>query len=513
MFADAEDMAAREAAVQPAPPGSLTRAVRPGVHRYLLEILHSHTLFGPTGAGYHVVWNHADWNGGLAPHGRPAGDANVFSTTTKKAPTASSERPALLGGPKAVTLGPEKLAESERWPIIGEEDIAAVTEILRSGELSLHSVTQELEADYRQWLGVKHAVAYCNGTSAIFAALHGFGLQPGDEVLVPSATYWASVMPVLWCGAVPIFCEIETEQAGLDPDDLEHRITPRTKAMIVVHLWGMPSKMDRLTAIAKRHNLKMLEDASHAHGARWHGKPVGTFGDAAVFSLQTNKLAPAGEGGILVTNDDALCEHVLCLGHFERVLQLKTPARRFAGTGFGLKHRMAPLSAAVARSQFRHLNERNAKRVENSRYLSLRLEKLGLRTFLPPKDVERVYFMFMVMNQPEVTGLSTVQLAAALKAEGCAIAMPRYPLLHQQPVFTEDRFIDLARLRHLPRASLPVYKLDALPRTAAGNEQLLQLPSFPNADRALLDQYARAFEKVIGAAAEIAAAPADRSKG
>lgn len=392
------------------------------------------------------------------------------------------------------------LESAERWPIIGDEEVAAVTEVLRSGELSLHPVTRALEDDYRSWLGVDHAVAYCNGTSAIFAALHGFGLQPGDEVIVQSATYWASVMPILWCGAVPVFCELEPERAGLDPQDVERRITSRTKAMIVVHLWGMPSKMEELTSIAKRHNLKVLEDASHAHGARWHGRWVGTLGDAAVFSLQTNKLAPAGEGGILVTNDDALHENALCLGHFERILDLPTAARRFAGTGFGMKHRMAPLSAAVARVQFRHMAERNARRNENIQYLSERLEKLGFNTFLPPPDIERVYFMFMVENVELRTGLPTDRLVAALQAEGCRVALPRYPLLHQQPVFTEERFIDIARLRHLPRETLPTYRADELPRTTAGNERLLQLPSFPNADRTLLDQYALAFEKVVSAA-------------
>lgn len=423
--------------------------------------------------------------------------------------TVTPGRPAVLGGDKAVTLEPSKVEEANRWPIISDEEVAAVTEVLRSGELSLHPVTRELEDDYRSWLGVKHVVAYCNGTSAIVAALHGFGLQPGDEVIVPSATYWASVMPVLWSGAVPIFCELEPEQLGLDPEDVERKISPRTRAMVVVHLWGMPSKMEELTRIAKRHNLKILEDASHAHGAKWRGRLAGTLGDAAVFSLQSNKLAPAGEGGILATDDDDLHEHAVCLGHFERIINLPTPGRRFAGTGFGFKHRMAPLSAAVARVQFRHAHERNVRRNENIAYLSERLEKLGFNTFLPPRDVERVYFMFMVENVESRTGLPTDRLVAALRAEGCAVMLPRYPLLHQQPVFTEERFLDIARLRHLPRESLPTYRPDALPRTTAGNERLIQLPPFPNADRVLLDQYALAFQKVIAAASDIARASLD----
>ena len=416
---------------------------------------------------------------------------------------ATVDRPAIRGGSKAVTLDG---LEANRWPIITDNDVAAVTDVLRSGELSLHKITQELEEDYRSWLGVKHALACCNGTSAIFAALHSFGLQPGDEVLAPSATYWASVMPVLWCGAVPVFCETEPDQLGLDPDDVEKKITPRTRAMVIVHLWGMPSKMDALLRIAERHNLRVFEDASHAHGAKWRGRWVGTLGDAAVFSLQTNKLAPAGEGGILVTNNDAIHEHALCLGHFERILHLQTPARRFAGTGFGMKHRMAPLSAAVARTQFRHMVERNTRRNANIEYLSRRLEKLGINTFLPPADVLRTYFLFIVQNDESRTGLTTDRLVAALRAEGCDVVRPKYPLLHQQPVFTEGRFIEIARLQSLPREMLPTYRPDALPRTTAANATLIQLPSFPSADRPLLDQYAKAFEKVLAAASDIARA-------
>lgn len=420
--------------------------------------------------------------------------------------SVATDQPAILGGDKAVTLDG---AEANRWPIITDEDVAAVTEVLRSGDLSLHPVLRGLEDDYRRFLDVKHALAYGNATSGIFAGLHSFGLKPGDEVICPSATYWASVLPILWCGAVPVFCETEPEQLGMDPEDVARKITDRTRAMVVVHLWGMPSKMDELLEIARQHDLKILEDASHSHGAKYHGRRTGTLGDVGVFSLQTEKLAPAGEGGVLVTNDDALFEHVQCLGHYDRVLQMETPARRFAGTGFGLKHRMAPMSAAVARVQLAHLAERNARRNENIVYLSRQLADLGFNPFFPPQGVERSYFMFMVENVAERSGLTTKQLVSALQAEGCDVLFPRYPLLHQQPVFTEDKFIELARLTHLPRQSLPVYRPDDLPQTVAGNERLFQLPTFPRADRTLLDQYLHAFEKVVGCATRIAAVPSE----
>jgi len=160
------------------------------------------------------------------------------------------------------------------------------------------------------------------------AAFFALDLKPGDEVIVPSATFWASVVPMLWFDAVPVFCESETARLGLDPEDVESKITSRTRAIVVVHLWGMPSRMTELFDIAGRHNLKIIEDASHAQGATWRGRPCGTLGDISIFSLQTSKLAPAGEGGIFLTDDADLHERAICMGDMIRILELKSPARR-----------------------------------------------------------------------------------------------------------------------------------------------------------------------------------------
>ena len=417
----------------------------------------------------------------------------------------AQQRPAILGGPPEVQLDQD---QANHWPIITSEEEKAVLEVLRSGRLSIHEEVAALEDDYKQWLGVGYALAHCNGTSAILVALHAFGLESGDEVIVPSATYWASVTPVLHCGCIPVFAEIEQECLGLDPADVEAKITARTKAIIVVHLFGMPSRMDELLDIAKRHNLKLLEDASHAHGATYQGKPIGTLGDAAVFSMQTNKLCPAGEGGMLVTNDAELWEQALLLGHYERVIDLPTPNRRFAATGMGLKLRMSPLNAAVARIQLKHLPERNRQRTQNIVYLSQRLEALGIETFLSPPNVQRVYFEFLLRYDAQQTNLPIADLVSALKAEGVIVERPRYPLLHQQPLFTEGRWAKIARLSPTPQRPLPQYDPQSLPQTESNNGTMLKLPSFPSATTELLDQYAGAFEKVLAHADQI---PRERS--
>lgn len=414
--------------------------------------------------------------------------------------TSTRDQPAILGGTPAVDLDQ---TQANAWPVLGEQEEQAVLDVLRSGRLSIHETVGALEQQYCRWLGTRHAVAHCNGTSAILAALHAFDLEPGDEVIVPSATYWASATPVLHCGCIPVFAETEEQCLGLDPEDVERRITDRTRAIVVVHLFGMPSRMDELTAVARRHGLRILEDASHAHGALYHGRPIGTLGDAAVFSMQTNKLCPAGEGGMLVTDDDDLREKVLRLGHYERLLDLDSPTRRFAATGFGLKLRMSPLNAAVAGVQLARLDERNRRRNQNIVTLSRRLEDLGIQTFLSPPDVQRVYFEFLVRYDQTATGAPIEDVAAALRAEGADVRRPRYPLLHQQPLFTEGHWAAIARLRPTPQQALPTYDPHALPRTEAGNGSLLKLPSFPQATPALLDQYALAFTKVLSHAAKL----------
>lgn len=409
----------------------------------------------------------------------------------------SDDRPAILGG---IPLFAQPHDDAERWPLIDERDEAAVLAVLRDGDLSLHPVTRALEDDYRQRFGVRHALAHANGTLALLAAFRAVGLGPGDEVIVPSATWWASAVPALWLGAVPVFAESEALSAGLDPADVAQRITPRTRALVVVHLWGIPSRMDELLDLARRHGLKVIEDASHAHGATWRGRPCGTLGDVGVFSLQSHKLAPAGEGGILLTNDDEIFASAASLGDVWRCWELPGPERRFAGTTFGIKTRMAPLSAAVGRSQFARLDEHNAIRNDNCRRLEQGCAPLGLVPFQSPPECTRVYFE-VLFRLADDCPLAATGFVAAMNAEGAHVALPRYPLLHQQPLFTEGRWNDLARLPEPLRHYDP---LD-LPRTTAMAGTLVRYPVFTRPAPELVDAYVAATERVLRHAPAIAA--------
>lgn len=406
--------------------------------------------------------------------------------------TDDDGRPAILGGAAAVTLDQQ---EANRWPLLTEEDEQAVLAVMRDGDISTHPVIEELERDYAAFTGAPYALAHNNGTAALTSAFFALDLQPGEEVIVPSATFWASVLPMLWFGLVPVFCESDPERLGLDPEDIELKITERTRAIVVVHLWGLPSKMTEILAIARKHGLKIIEDASHGHGATWRGKPCGALGDIGVFSLQGEKLAPAGEGGIFLCHDYEYYERAVLLGDVTRIIDLETPARRFAGTSFGIKTRIAPVSAAIGRNQLKRLSAHNRKRNEHITYLSERLEALGFHTFLPPAHIERVYFEFIIRYEPKRIPLPMPLLIRALQAEGCLVVAPRYPLLHQQPFFTEGHVQRILRLP--PDLMPPAYRPDALPRTEEENEMLIRLPAFANAERPLLDQYAAAFDKVI----------------
>jgi perosamine synthetase len=381
-----------------------------------------------------------------------------------------------------------------RWPVFDHEAEDAVLEILRDGNVSTHPVIRELEHDYAAFAGRRHAVAHNNGTSALLAAFHALDLQPGDEILVPTATFWASVLPMVWCGLVPVFCESETDTLGIDPEEIRRKITPRTKAVVIVHLWGLPCKVDEIRRVCQEFDLRIIEDASHAHGAAYRGQPCGALGDISVFSLQGDKLAPAGEGGIFLTDNSDYWERAICLGDITRIIELPGPSMRFAATSMGIKIRIAPMSAALGRVSLRKLSEFNRVRNENHRWLSEHLERLGFDCFLPPPEIERVYFEFLIRHRDPT--FDTARFLEMLQSLGCQVRVPRYPLLHEQPFFRENHIAKIGR--YPTNIRLPDYAHIEFPETDRENRRLIKLPNFCHADRGLLDQYRTAFEHALG---------------
>ena len=214
----------------------------------------------------------------------------MMSTATARV----AEKPALLGGPKAVTKDPGDIFT---WPIVTRTDEQAVLEVLRAGTMSGTDVTRQFEAEFAEWIGLPFALAHCNGTAALQAAMWAVGVGRGDEVICPSMTYWASGLPALTLGATLVWADIQRETLCLDPASAAERITGRTKAIVVVHYAGYPADVEAILELARPRGIKVIEDLSHAHGGIYKGRKLGTIGLVGAMSIMSGKALPAGEGG------------------------------------------------------------------------------------------------------------------------------------------------------------------------------------------------------------------------
>ena len=312
-------------------------------------------------------------------------------------------------------------------------------------------------------------------------------------------------MPILSCQAVPVFCDIDPFTGCADPEDIERRISSRTKALIIVHYKGVPANMDAVLKLTKRHGISLVEDCSHAHGATYKGEKVGTFGDIGCFSMQSTKLLPCGEGGIIITNQLEYYERAICLGHYERIPNLQTEAyRKYKTTSFGFKYRMSSLSAAIARVQLRHLDRRNKDRDQNVKYLLKSIAQCdGIHPIELPDYIFRGYYgpPYVRYQANDLGGLAKEKLIQALQAEGVNVQDDAPGKMrenrdsgHLTALFQEQNHTAFAR----PETGKVNYTKGDLPNSANPRNDLMTVPAFPDATQELLDQYINAFKKVTG---------------
>jgi len=425
----------------------------------------------------------------------------------------AAEGLALLGGPKTVTAKP-----GDRWERISEEEIEAVVATLRAADV--YAETKTFEREFAEFVGTKHALGLCNGTAAIHSALFAAGVGPGDEVLVPSYTWHASITPILHCGGTPIFCEVDPDTYCLDAADAARRITPKTKAIVVTHVLGNPADMDAIMALARPRGIKVIEDASHAHGGSFGGIPVGALGDIGCFSLQNSKAMSAVEGGVATTDDDDLFDRMVVLGRYGSIGQLRVTDRYadLHDIGFGIKYRPNPLGMAAARVQLRRLPQLNELRRAWFARLDAVLEELpGLqpqRTY--PKAQRGGLLLYAGRVLPEEVSISLETFRRALAAEGVpmtpGITPFGYGKMHTEPLFNDFATAGFGGpwgawgtsvpdpRRPQPRGSLPVTEKLA--------DEVFWLTTPVDPDPAWLDQIERAFRKVIERAADLAAVTA-----
>ena len=288
---------------------------------------------------------------------------------------------------------------------------------------------EQFEVGFAERIGVRHAVAASSGTAAVHMALSVLDLAAGDEVIVPDFTMISPVLAVLACGAVPVPVDAD-ETWNIDPDAIERALTARTRAIVVVHTYGHPARIDRIMEIARRHNLRVVEDAAEALGATAFGRQIGSFGDLAIFSFYANKVLTTGEGGMVVTNDARLSERLrakrnLCFGLDEE--------SRFIHNEIGFNYRMTNLQAALGIVQLEHLDEAIAAKVAVARQYNALLADIPGIT-LPPDSVwgPNVYWVYAVLIE-KAFGVDRKTVQSELKNRGIETRRFFYPV-HRQPI-------------------------------------------------------------------------------
>jgi len=402
---------------------------------------------------------------------------------------------ALLGGEKAVKQSSGAVASI---PLVRERAYETVTDLMRKGQISTSPLVKEFEKRWCEYVGAQYGLCFPNGTTSIQAGLFAVGVGPGDEVIVPSFTFWASAGPIVVNNATPVFCEVDSESHLMTAETIEPLITPKTKAIVVVHVWGTPADMDPIMALAKKYDLKVVEDCSHAHGAKYKGQCVGTIGDVGCFSMQGSKTLAAGEAGILVTNNETYFARACALGQYERLSGLPADCeyRKYSLTGFGYKHRVNPLAIAIADAALDDLSEINALRNKNAKYLEDLIADLDYITVQKvPEGAERLYAYHYVRYNPEaLKGLNLNTLLKAIAAEGASCGSCGYGRLHLAPLYTGDGIWGGRQLIY-PEG---YEKGKALPITEdlAGRAFMLA-PRFEKECDEHIQQYAEAYHKVL----------------
>ena len=345
----------------------------------------------------------------------------------------SAERLAIEGGE------PVRRGEFHPWPVFTERDEQALLETLRSGHWGAHvgGKCRAFEARFAEFQQAKYGVTVANGTAALEVALRAAGVGFGDEVIVPPYTFIATASACLMVDALPVFADIDPHTYQIDPRSIEEWITPRTKAIVAVHIGGAPADMDGVLDVARRHDLKVIEDAAQAHGAAWRGQRVGALGDLGTFSFQSSKNLNAGEGGIVLTNREELYDLVWSLANVGRIRQ----GAWYQHELLGWNYRLTEFQAALLLAQLDRLPEQMARREANAAYLADGLARVpGIRPLQrDPRATAHAWHLFIGRYDPAAwDGVPRERVLAAWRAEGIPVSAGYTTPLHFMPVILRE---------------------------------------------------------------------------
>lgn len=312
-------------------------------------------------------------------------------------------------------------------PVIGQDEISAVTAVLESGMLASGDRVLEFERKFADYCGTTHAVAISNGTAALHAALLAADIGPGDEVIVPSFSFFATASAVSMCGARPVFADVDESTFTISPSQVEERVTPKTKAVVGVHLFGQPFDVTAVQDTCEKHNLKLIEDAAQAHGALFNGEKTGGVGHMGCFSFYATKNMTTGEGGMVTTSEKAYAERLrLIINHGQ--------TEKYLHARLGYNYRMTDMAAALGIVQLKKLEKFNMRRRKNAEYYNAHLSVKGLVTPAVVPGTQHVYHQYVVRLTEEFP-VTRDEFIRHLATKGIGSAV-HYPTpIHRQPLY------------------------------------------------------------------------------
>jgi len=367
-------------------------------------------------------------------------------------------------------------------PSIGDEEIRAVNEVLRSGWITTGPRNQELEQRFAQYIGCKHAVALASATGGMHITLLALGIGPGDEVITPSQTWVSTVNMICLLGATPVFVDVDRDTLMTDAARIEAAITPRTRAIIPVHYAGAAADMDPINALAQRHGIPVIEDAAHAAGTRYRGRPVGQTG-TAIFSFHAIKNMTCAEGAMFVTDDDALADrvrmlkfHGLGVDAYDRLTHGRKPQAQVMEPGF--KYNLSDINAAIALVQLDRLEAINARRAELAAAYQERLAGLPVEPLaLPDYPQHHAWHLYILRIDAERCGIDRDGFMQALQQRGIGSGI-HFIGSHLHSYYRQ-RFPDVS-----------------LPNTEWNSARLCSIPLFPDMTTGDLDRVVEAIETI-----------------